>query len=57
MSDQPEAFATGFAPLQNTLKTLQLRHVHLWPRYVYHSENGCMSACITDLLMQDFRSL
>ncbi|CDH49119.1 mus38-like protein [Lichtheimia corymbifera JMRC:FSU:9682] len=33
MSDQPESFTTGFAPLQNTLKTLQLRHVHLWPRF------------------------
>ncbi|KAI9307779.1 hypothetical protein BJ944DRAFT_261379 [Cunninghamella echinulata] len=32
-SDQPEAFTTGFAPLQNTLKTLQLRSVQLWPRF------------------------
>ncbi|KAI8369465.1 uncharacterized protein BYT42DRAFT_584566 [Radiomyces spectabilis] len=32
-SDQPEAFVTGFAPLQNTLKSLQLRKVHLWPRF------------------------
>ncbi|KAI8149173.1 hypothetical protein BJV82DRAFT_209509 [Fennellomyces sp. T-0311] len=33
MSDQPEAFTTGFAPLENTLKILQLRKVHLWPRF------------------------
>ncbi|KAI9492695.1 hypothetical protein BDB00DRAFT_826788 [Zychaea mexicana] len=32
-SDQPEQFTTGFAPLENTLKTLQLRKVHLWPRF------------------------
>jgi DNA excision repair protein ERCC-4 len=24
---------TGFAPLQNKLKALQLRKVHLWPRF------------------------
>ncbi|CAO3621855.1 unnamed protein product [Cunninghamella blakesleeana] len=32
-SDQPESFTTGFAPLQNTLKILQLRSVQLWPRF------------------------
>ncbi|KAG0182633.1 hypothetical protein DFQ29_002965 [Apophysomyces sp. BC1021] len=32
-SDQPDAFSSGFAPLQNTLKSLQLRKVHLWPRF------------------------
>ncbi|RUS27510.1 hypothetical protein BC938DRAFT_483143 [Jimgerdemannia flammicorona] len=32
-SDQPEPFVTGFAPLQNMLKTLLLRKVYLWPRY------------------------
>ncbi|SAM07091.1 hypothetical protein [Absidia glauca] len=32
-SDQPHAFTTGFAPLQNKLKTLQLRSVQLWPRF------------------------
>ncbi|KAI9243897.1 hypothetical protein BDA99DRAFT_448776 [Phascolomyces articulosus] len=40
LSDQPEQFTTGFAPLENTLKTLQLRTVHLWPRFqVVVSEN------------------
>ncbi|ORX60262.1 hypothetical protein DM01DRAFT_1332415 [Hesseltinella vesiculosa] len=32
-SDHPDAFTSGFAPLQNTLKILQLRHVELWPRF------------------------
>ncbi|KAI8066812.1 hypothetical protein BC940DRAFT_340698 [Gongronella butleri] len=32
-SDRPESFTSGFAPLQNTLKLLQLRHVQLWPRF------------------------
>ncbi|OZJ03595.1 hypothetical protein BZG36_03031 [Bifiguratus adelaidae] len=32
-SDAPESFVTGFAPLQNTLKNLMLRKVHLWPRF------------------------
>ncbi|CEP16749.1 hypothetical protein [Parasitella parasitica] len=30
---RPEAFVTGFAPLQNTMKSLFLRKVHLWPRF------------------------
>lgn len=33
-SDQSESFVTGFAPLQNTMKSLFLRKVHLWPRLV-----------------------
>ncbi|KAI9476071.1 MAG: hypothetical protein EXX96DRAFT_575678, partial [Benjaminiella poitrasii] len=33
LSDRPEAFASGFAPLQTTLKTLLLRKVHVWPRF------------------------
>ncbi|KAI8092898.1 uncharacterized protein BX664DRAFT_261045 [Halteromyces radiatus] len=32
-SDQPGAFTSGFAPLQNMLKILQLRNVQLWPRF------------------------
>ncbi|KAI8332645.1 hypothetical protein BC941DRAFT_436197 [Chlamydoabsidia padenii] len=32
-SDQPGSFTTGFAPLQNKLKALQLRSVQLWPRF------------------------
>ncbi|KAJ2715165.1 DNA repair protein RAD16 [Coemansia spiralis] len=33
LSDAPEAFTLGFAPLEKTLKVLGLRHVHLWPRF------------------------
>lgn len=32
-SDQPEPFATGFAPLASTLKFLFLRSASLWPRF------------------------
>lgn len=32
-SDQPDSFVTGFAPLQNTMKSLFLSKVHLWPRF------------------------
>ncbi|KAI9256178.1 hypothetical protein BY458DRAFT_558426 [Sporodiniella umbellata] len=31
-SDRPELFV-GFSPLQNTMKALFLRKVHLWPRF------------------------
>ncbi|KAJ2211451.1 DNA repair protein RAD16 [Coemansia sp. RSA 1813] len=33
LSDTPEAFTLGFAPVEKTLKELGLRHVHLWPRF------------------------
>lgn len=32
-SDQPEPFATGFAPLANTLRNLFVRSAFLWPRF------------------------
>lgn len=32
-SDQPEPFATGFSPLQNTLRNLFIRSAFLWPRF------------------------
>ncbi|KAG0212587.1 hypothetical protein BGX28_006023 [Mortierella sp. GBA30] len=32
-SDQPEAFSTGFATLEKTMKLLYLRKVNLWPRF------------------------
>ncbi|KAJ2734902.1 DNA repair protein RAD16 [Coemansia sp. Cherry 401B] len=33
LSDAPEAFVQGFAPVEKILKVLGLRHVHLWPRF------------------------
>ncbi|KAJ2555514.1 DNA repair protein RAD16 [Coemansia sp. RSA 1933] len=33
VSDAPEAFTLGFAPLGKTLRVLGVRHVHLWPRF------------------------
>ncbi|CAG8504551.1 10589_t:CDS:10 [Paraglomus brasilianum] len=32
-SDSPEAFVTGFSPLQTTMQCLQLRTVFIWPRF------------------------
>ncbi|KAI5452177.1 DNA repair protein RAD16 [Naganishia albida] len=32
-SDEPESFTFGISPLQNTMKNLCLRKVHLWPRF------------------------
>ncbi|RKP08935.1 hypothetical protein THASP1DRAFT_14944 [Thamnocephalis sphaerospora] len=32
-TESPETFGVGFAPLETTLKALQLRKVHLWPRF------------------------
>ncbi|KAG2226446.1 hypothetical protein INT45_000614 [Circinella minor] len=43
-SDVPEQFTTGFAPLENTLKTLQLRKVHLWPRFQVLVSNNLSEA-------------
>ncbi|KAJ2646512.1 DNA repair protein RAD16 [Coemansia sp. RSA 1250] len=33
LSDSPESFTVGFAPVEKTLKVLGLRHVQLWPRF------------------------
>ncbi|KAJ2013564.1 DNA repair protein RAD16, partial [Coemansia sp. S680] len=33
VSESPESFTLGFAPLEKTLKALGLRHVQLWPRF------------------------
>lgn len=33
MSDSPESFTTGFAPLQKKLRDLKLKRVILWPRF------------------------
>ncbi|KAJ1853156.1 DNA repair protein RAD16 [Coemansia sp. RSA 1822] len=33
LSDAPETFTVGFAPMDKTLKVLGLRHVQLWPRF------------------------
>ncbi|KAJ2498107.1 DNA repair protein RAD16 [Coemansia sp. RSA 1972] len=33
LSDAPETFTQGFAPMDKTLKVLGLRHVQLWPRF------------------------
>ena len=31
-SDQPEHITSGFSPLKNIMKELQLRNVHIYPR-------------------------
>jgi DNA excision repair protein ERCC-4 len=35
LTDRPEAICFGFSPLQERMKTLQLRKVLLWPRFRY----------------------
>ena len=32
-TDQPEHITSGLSPLKNIMKELQLRKVHLYPRY------------------------
>ena len=34
-SDQPEHITSGLSPLRNIMKELQLRTVHIYPRYVF----------------------
>lgn len=31
-TDQPEHIMSGFAPLKNIMKELQIRNVHIFPR-------------------------
>ncbi|OBZ86984.1 DNA repair protein rad16 [Choanephora cucurbitarum] len=33
LTDKPDAFSSGFAPLQSMMKSLFLRKTHLWPRF------------------------
>lgn len=33
-TDQPEHITSGLSPLKNIMKELQLRRVHIYPRYV-----------------------
>ncbi|KAJ2001132.1 DNA repair protein RAD16 [Coemansia thaxteri] len=44
LSDAPEAFTLGFAPLERTLKALGLRHVRLWPRFHVAVQAGLAAA-------------
>ena len=34
-TDQPEHITSGLSPLKNIMKELQLRTVHIYPRYYY----------------------
>lgn len=36
-TDQPEHITSGLSPLKNIMKELQLRTVHIYPRYYYSS--------------------
>ncbi|KAG1775146.1 hypothetical protein EV702DRAFT_973779 [Suillus placidus] len=38
-SDQPEHITSGMSPLKNIMKELQLRHVHIYPRFHEHVKN------------------
>jgi DNA excision repair protein ERCC-4 len=36
-TDQPEHITSGLSPLKNIMKELQLRNVHIYPRYACSS--------------------
>ncbi|KAJ9122540.1 hypothetical protein QFC22_001969 [Naganishia vaughanmartiniae] len=63
-SDEPESFTFGISPLQNTMKNLCLRKVHLWPRFheKVHESLGQRRADVIELyqplspLMADIQS-
>lgn len=38
-TDEPEQLTVGFSPLKDVMKELQLRNVHIYPRYVLVAEN------------------
>ncbi|KAJ1732067.1 DNA repair protein RAD16 [Coemansia biformis] len=59
LSDAPEAFTLGFAPLEKTLKVLGLRHVHLWPRFHVDIQRDLSadSAPVIELRLPQTRSM
>ncbi|KAJ2384693.1 DNA repair protein RAD16, partial [Coemansia sp. RSA 2603] len=59
LSDAPEAFTLGFAPLEKTLKALSLRHVHLWPRFHVDVQNDLSAAAapVIELRQPQTRSM
>ncbi|KAJ2222765.1 DNA repair protein RAD16, partial [Coemansia sp. RSA 485] len=59
LSDAPEAFTLGFAPLEKTLKVLGLRHVHLWPRFQVdiQKELAAASAPVVELRQPQTRAM
>ncbi|KAJ2081188.1 DNA repair protein RAD16 [Coemansia sp. RSA 988] len=46
LSDAPEAFTAGFAPLEKTLKVLGIRHVNLWPRFHVEVQRDLSKAAV-----------
>ncbi|KAJ1800023.1 DNA repair protein RAD16 [Coemansia sp. RSA 2399] len=46
LSDAPEAFTLGFAPVEKTLKVLGLRHIHLWPRFHVQAQQDLSAAAV-----------
>ncbi|KAJ2401040.1 DNA repair protein RAD16 [Coemansia sp. RSA 2559] len=46
LSDAPEAFTLGFAPVEKTLKVLGLRHMHLWPRFHVQAQRDLSAAAV-----------
>ncbi|KAJ2728849.1 DNA repair protein RAD16 [Coemansia sp. BCRC 34962] len=59
VSESPESFTLGFAPLEKTLKALGLRHVQLWPRFhvLIQEDLACAKAPVAELRLPPTRAM
>ncbi|KAJ2827813.1 DNA repair protein RAD16 [Coemansia furcata] len=59
VSESPESFTLGFAPLEKTLKALGLRHVQLWPRFhvTVQEDLACAQAPVAELRLPPTRAM
>ncbi|KAJ2696761.1 DNA repair protein RAD16 [Coemansia sp. IMI 209128] len=59
VSESPESFTLGFAPLEKTLKALGLRHVQLWPRFhvLVQEDLACAKAPVAELRLPPTRAM
>ncbi|KAJ2336317.1 DNA repair protein RAD16 [Coemansia sp. RSA 2681] len=59
VSESPESFTLGFAPLEKNLKALGLRHVQLWPRFHVQVQEdlACAKAPVAELRLPPTRAM
>ncbi|KAJ2056197.1 DNA repair protein RAD16 [Coemansia sp. S146] len=59
VSESPESFTLGFAPLEKTLKALGLRHVQLWPRFhvLVQEDLACAKSPVAELRLPPTRAM
>lgn len=53
-TDQPEHITSGLSPLKNIMKELQLRKVHIYPRY-YLLDNRCINSHVLYRFQEDVK--